>query len=222
MKLYFDNFKQIYHEFTVLSELTTKILASMGIILRPLQASAGRAGVLTTHFSEFGEEDEEEQQMDEEGVYSSHNVLTMQVGIDETILTSPHGTISPSPHFKDQPLSDASASQKRRKGEVPFESQGGATMGTRIKAEAAVNMNLAYDTVNKGKKTQQPLLESDDIDPLSLTTQPPQGKSVHMFSSPLEKLTAVDVFNRSGQEHNNYDDNRTSKRPHAYGGKVDE
>ena len=110
MKLYFDNFRQIYSEFQVLSELTTKILASMGIILRPLNAGPGRNGVHTSRFNEFDEEDEE-QEMDDEGIYSSTNVLSMHVGDDSTILPSPRvkpgsnpAEISPSPDTKENIL----------------------------------------------------------------------------------------------------------------------
>ena len=47
---------------------------SMGIILRTLQENLGRSGGVVNqqkHFTEF--DDEDEQQMDDEGVYSSNN-----------------------------------------------------------------------------------------------------------------------------------------------------
>ena len=80
-----------------LSELTTAVLAEMGIILRPLQ-STGRhtGGKHSNRFTEF--DDEDEQEMEEEAVYSSTNredILTMQQ-LDEStgIISSPkHGDI---------------------------------------------------------------------------------------------------------------------------------
>ena len=86
MKLYFEHFKSTYVEFLSLSELTTEILQSMGIILKGLSNDHRRmtAGIVTNRFSEF--DDEQEQMMTEEAVYSSSNnidVLTMQ-NLDET------------------------------------------------------------------------------------------------------------------------------------------
>ena len=66
MKLYFDNFKQCYAEFDILTDLVREVLASMGIIFRRL-SSKGHGGVHTNRFSEF--DDQEEQEMDDEGVY---------------------------------------------------------------------------------------------------------------------------------------------------------
>ena len=77
MKLYFDSFKQMYKEFDALSELTQAILQSMGIILKGL-SSPRTQGKITNRFSEF---DDDEAEMEEEGVYSSTNradILTMQ------------------------------------------------------------------------------------------------------------------------------------------------
>ena len=80
MKLSFESFKQVYKEFEALSELTTEILASMGIILRGLsQSQHPKGGKNTTRFTEF-DEDDDEQQMLEDGVYNSQDqigVLTM-------------------------------------------------------------------------------------------------------------------------------------------------
>lgn len=80
MKLYFDSFKQMYKEFDALSELTLAILQSMGIILKGLSSPTRRTqGKITNRFTEF--DDEDEQEMEEEGVYSSTNradILTMQ------------------------------------------------------------------------------------------------------------------------------------------------
>ena len=71
MKLSFESFKQVYKEFEALSELTTEILASMGIILRGLSLSQQpKGGVNATRFTEF-DEDDDEQQMLEDGVYNS-------------------------------------------------------------------------------------------------------------------------------------------------------
>ena len=45
LKLYFDNFTQCQDEFSVLQDLTTEVLASMGIILRSLrQQNLGKSG----------------------------------------------------------------------------------------------------------------------------------------------------------------------------------
>ena len=44
LKLFFDSFRQSHDEFVALSELTTEILMSMGIILRSLQQTIGRQG----------------------------------------------------------------------------------------------------------------------------------------------------------------------------------
>lgn len=71
MKLSFESFKQVYKEFEALSELTTEILASMGIILKGLSSSQHpKGGVNATRFTEF-DEDDDEQQMLEDGVYNS-------------------------------------------------------------------------------------------------------------------------------------------------------
>ena len=60
MKLSFESFKQVYKEFEALSELTTEILASMGIILRGLSLSQQpKGGVNATRFTEFDEDDDE-------------------------------------------------------------------------------------------------------------------------------------------------------------------
>ena len=80
LKLFFENFKSSHEEFTVLQDLTTEILASMGIILRSLRKqNLGRSGgVESANFREdFDDEDEREQTMDDEGVFSSTNVLTI-------------------------------------------------------------------------------------------------------------------------------------------------
>ena len=87
MKLYMDNFRQVYEEFQALSELTTEILQSMGIILLKTLTPVAANGVITNRFTEFDDDDEmyedddEEQHMDEEGVYSQSlkdDVLEMQ------------------------------------------------------------------------------------------------------------------------------------------------
>lgn len=70
MKLYFDHFTQTYLEFLSLSELTTEILQSMGIILKGLSNDRRMtAGIQSNRFAEF--EDETEQEMMEEGVFSN-------------------------------------------------------------------------------------------------------------------------------------------------------
>ena len=86
MKIFFDNFRQTQAEFLALAQLTKEILQSMGIILRALKGTTPRGGVNKPHFDEF-DDDEEEQEMQEEGVYSSMNgpdVLTMQ-NLDESM-----------------------------------------------------------------------------------------------------------------------------------------
>ena len=123
MKLYFESFKQTYSEFQALQELTKKILESMGIIFRRLSHADRRGGhgmgVHTNRFSEFDDEDEDEQEMQEEGVYSSTNradILTMQ-NMDES-----HGPVDVvgelpfSPDIRDSPLS-------KKRNDAPYESQ---------------------------------------------------------------------------------------------------
>ena len=58
MKLYFEQFKSTYVEFLSLSELTTEILQSMGIILKGLSNDHRRmtAGIVTNRFTEFDDE----------------------------------------------------------------------------------------------------------------------------------------------------------------------
>ncbi len=78
MKLYFEQYKQSYNEFLALSELTTQILQSMGIILKGLRSDRHHSGIHSNRFSEF--DDEAEQEMEEDGIYSSMNrgdILTM-------------------------------------------------------------------------------------------------------------------------------------------------
>ena len=78
MKLFFDNFKAVYEEFAALSELTTEILQSMGIILLKSLTPVASNGLHTNRFSEFDDDDEEydddeddaEALMEEEGLYS--------------------------------------------------------------------------------------------------------------------------------------------------------
>ena len=83
MKLYFDHFKSNYQEFQALYELTHSILQSMGIVpLKSLVSSNNErctGGIQTNRFTEF--DDDEEQEMMEEGVFSRgahNNILNMQ------------------------------------------------------------------------------------------------------------------------------------------------
>jgi len=57
MKLYFEHFKQTYEEFLALSQLTTEILQSMGIILKGLSSRTG--GIHSNRFTEFDHSDNE-------------------------------------------------------------------------------------------------------------------------------------------------------------------
>lgn len=71
MKLFYENYRQIYNEFLALSELTTMVLQSMGIILKGLNLH--NSGVQKSRFTEFSDDDEQEQEMAEDGVFSSMN-----------------------------------------------------------------------------------------------------------------------------------------------------
>ena len=66
MKLYMDNFRQVYEEFQALSELTTEILQSMGIILLKTLTPVAANGVITNRFTEFDDDDELFEDDDEE------------------------------------------------------------------------------------------------------------------------------------------------------------
>ena len=89
MKLFFDNFKAVYEEFAALSELTTEILQSMGIILLKSLTPVASNGLHTNRFSEFDDdddddeyeddEDEAEAHMEEEGLYSGDGVGVLQI-----------------------------------------------------------------------------------------------------------------------------------------------
>ena len=95
MKLYYENYRQTYSEFLALSELTTLILQSMGIILKGLNTDRHTSGMQASRFTEFSEDDEE-QQMEIDGVYSSMNkgdILTMQ-NLDDSSNIVPNLTTS--------------------------------------------------------------------------------------------------------------------------------
>lgn len=134
MKLYYESFRSTYMEFLALSELTNLVLQSMGIILKGLR-SGQTSGIQANRFNEFS--DDEEQQMEEDGVYSSVNkedILTMK-NLDDSTNIVPH------------------LARSGRDKKAPFESTCqdnlALTKGMNLKEESQFTGDLHFETVNK-------------------------------------------------------------------------